>query len=449
MNQKGSKSALERLLGLFAEVKGGEGVTTILLTLNVFLLICAYYIIRPVRQALILTEGGAEIQSYLSAGLVILLLGVVPLYAFLAARLPRRTLINRVTLVFVACLGLFFVLGNLGVPLGVAFFLWVVIFNLMVVAQFWSFANDLYTPEAGKRLFAIIAFGASAGAVLGSTSVKAMIGKLGIYPPLLICGGVLLLALMITNIVDRRESRRARENGGIVEAEKPVAKGDAFKLVLKTPYLLMIAIMILFLNWVNTTGEYLLGRVVENAADQALTTAAAIDPDTFKKQFIGTFYADFYSVVNVSGLLIQLFLVSRILKYLGIRTALLILPVVAFLGYGIMGFFPVLVMIRWGKVAENATDYSLQNTLRGVLFLPTTREQKYKAKQAIDTFFVRTGDVLSAGVVALGTNVLILGVKGFALFNLVLVGFWLLLAFLIGRKYMQMTQGDDGKVAPG
>jgi AAA family ATP:ADP antiporter len=121
----------------------------------------------------------------------------------------------------------------------------------------------------------------------------------------------------------------------------------------------------------------------------------------------------------------------------------MILPAIALAGYGLLVFYPVLAVVRWAKTAENATDYSLQNTLRGVLFLPTTREQKYKAKQAIDTFFVRAGDVLSAGMVAFGTQVVILGTKGFAAFNLVLVVVWLVLAAMIGRRYLRMTRGSD------
>jgi AAA family ATP:ADP antiporter len=145
--------------------------------------------------------------------------------------------------------------------------------------------------------------------------------------------------------------------------------------------------------------------------------------------------------VNIAGLLLQLFVVSRVLKYFGVGVAILILPLIALGGYLIAAFYPVLTMVRWAKTAENATDYSVQNTVRQVLFLPTTREQKYKAKQAIDTFFVRAGDVLSAVVVFAGTTWLTLSTKGFALFNVVLVIIWLAIAFLIGRHYRRLTAG--------
>ena len=104
--------------------------------------------------------------------------------------------------------------------------------------------------------------------------------------------------------------------------------------------------------------------------------------------------------MNIAGLLLQLFVVSRVLKYLGVRVAILVLPLIALGGYLVAAFYPVLAIVRWVKTAENATDYSLQNTVRQVLFLPTTREQKYKAKQAIDTFFraLRRRPLRGAGV---------------------------------------------------
>lgn len=429
----------ERLMGAFAEVHAGEGPTAILLALNVFLLLASYYIMKPVREALILSGGGAELKAYMSAGQTVLMLFTVPLYARLASRVSRRRLLNGVTLFFVGCLGLFYLLAQARVPLGIAFYLWVGVFNLSVVAQFWSFANDLYTPEQGKRLFAIVAFGASAGAVVGPTIARWLIEPLGAFQLLLVAGAVLAASLLVTNYIDLRERRLDGQRSQTVSEkeapEPPMGKTGAYRLVFGNRYLLLIAILILFLNWVNTTGEYILSRVVTQAAEAAVgTDQAAVGT------FIGKFYAGFFQVVNIVGLLLQLFLVSRILKYLGVRVALAILPVIALVGYGLAAFLPVLGVIRWIKTAENATDYSLQNTLRGVLFLPTTREQKYKAKQAIDTIFVRAGDVLSALLVYVGTTFLAFHTAHFALFNLALVGVWIFLALLLGREFRRLTR---------
>jgi AAA family ATP:ADP antiporter len=413
MEQKRRPNLLDRFLNVFTEVHAGEGVSALLLGLNVFILMTAYYIIKPVREALILAgEGGAEWKSYASAGQAILLLGAVPLYSAIASRLPRRSLINRVTIFFAACLGLFYLLAQFHVPLGLLFYLWVGVFNLMIVAQFWAFANDVYTPSSGKRLFVIVAFGQSLGAVTGGVFAARSVGLIGVYPLLLLAGVLLLASLLLTNLVDSRSKQVPSMRHEAVD--EPLKKGGAFKMVFQHRYLLLIALLMLFLNWVNTTGEYI-------------------------------------SVVNLVGLLVQLFIVSRVLKYLGVRVAILVLPLIALGGYFIMAFIPVLSIIRWAKTAENATDYSLQNTVRQVLFLPTNREQKYKAKQAIDTFFVRAGDVLSAVLVAVGTTWLSFQTKHFALFNLGLVVVWLVLAVLIGRENRRLTSSEgteSGATAP-
>ena len=157
---------------------------------------------------------------------------------------------------------------------------------------------------------------------------------------------------------------------------------------------------------------------------------------------IGEFYGNYFTIVNVLAALIQAFLVSRVLKYFGVRVALMVLPVVALIGYGAMAFVPVLGFIRGAKLAENSLDYSLQNTTRNALYLPTSREAKYKAKQANDTFFVRLGDVLSAGVVFAGTVWLGFAPSQFALVNVGLIVIWLVLAVAIGRRFHQLAHSD-------
>ncbi len=140
--------------------------------------------------------------------------------------------------------------------------------------------------------------------------------------------------------------------------------------------------------------------------------------------------------------MLQLFVVSRIVKYLGMRVAIMALPMIALGGYFLIAFTPLLALIKVAKTAENSTDYSLNNTARQMLFLPTTREQKYKAKVAIDSFFVRAGDVLSAGLIYAGLHWLSFTITQFAIANLVLVVMWLALAFLVGRDNQRLMQAQ-------
>lgn len=495
-NETASPSWLDRSLRLFADVRSGEGARVVLLAVNVFLILTAYYVLKPVREALILGEGSAELKSYMSAAQVAVLALAVPLYGRLAGRLSRRKLINWVTGFFVACLVAFYLLAQLEVPLGIVFFIWIGIFNLMIVAQFWSFANDIYTNDEGERLFPIVAFGASLGAVLGATIAGQLIGPFGIYQLMLVGAAILVIEVQITNYIDRKERSgngsgdidvdrtgtlpaatsqyrmdtgelkalteeelerymaQQSDGGSDVDADGEAGDGDAgteptedeppstglgpFALVFKYRYLLLIAFLMLLLNWVNTTGEYILGSVVEDAADAAV--AAGTAGGLTVEDYIGKFYSDFFSVVNLVGLLIQLFLVSRIVKFIGVAGALLVLPIIALGAYTILAFYPVLAVVRWAKTAENSTDYSLNNTVRNMLFLPTTREQKYKAKQAIDSFFWRAGDVLSAVLVFVGTTFLAWTASNFAVFNIGLVIIWLAIAVAIGRLYSVLVK---------
>jgi len=457
---------LDRALRLFADVRAGEGGTVILLALNVFLLLAAYYFIKPVREALILSGEGAEVKSYASAGQALLLLVLVPAYGLLADRLPRRTLLNAVTAFFVMCLVGFYALTRAGVPVGVPFFLWVGIFNLMIIAQFWSFANDVYTKDQGERLFALVAFGGSAGAVLASVFAGRLIPLIGVPQLLLVAAGLLLLGSLLSNVIDGRERARHETHlpAHLTTAEIPAATGEyqiqqiedtkkltvslpgtgsagrpgTFRLVFQDRYLLLVAFLALVLNWVNTTGEYILGRTVEGAAQAAV--AAGTAGGLSVSEYIGAFYSQFFFAVNLVGLTVQLFVVSRLLKYFGVTVAVMVLPVIALFGYAVLAFAPILSLVRVVKIAENATDYSVQNTVRNVLFLPTSRDQKYKAKQAIDSFFVRGGDVLSALLVFVGTTALGLSATGFARINLVLAGIWTFLALAIGREYVRKSR---------
>ena len=445
--------ALDRILGVFADVRGGEAATALLLMLNIFLLLASYYLLKTIREPLILAApgGGAEVKSYAAAAIAGLLIILVPMYSALASRVSRVRLINFVTLFFIACLVAFFILSGAGVPIGVAFFIWVGIFNLMVIAQLWAFANDVYTVQEGKRLFAIVGFGASLGAIAGSFVTGQLVKAYGPYPFMLGAATLLAVCMVLTNIVSTREKRARRREprtdegaaatGATEGSSSPADQGlrgrSGFALVLQDRYLLLIGILMLLVNLVNTNGEYILGKTVVTLYTAAHGVAAAGGLD--EKKVIGEFYGNYFTVVNVLSAIIQAFVVSRVLKYFGVRAALLVSPVVALVGYGAMAYVPVLAFIRGVKLAENSLDYSLQNTTRNALYLPTSREAKYKAKQANDTFFVRFGDVTSAGIVFAGTTWLGFAARQFALVNAALVLVWLVIAIVLGRRFQRLA----------
>jgi AAA family ATP:ADP antiporter len=423
--QTSSLSPLERALSLFADVRAGEGTTVVLMLANIFLLLVCYSVVKTVREPLILLGGGAEVRSYTAAGQAVLLMGFVPLYGWFAARVDRARLLVGVSLFFIVCIELFAAAVALRMPfVGVAFFIWVGIFNVSLVAQFWSFANDIYNKESGDRLFPIIVIGMTAGAPIGSF-VAGHLFRSGVTPQVILQTSEALLAVSVFlyRQINRREERRS------AAASQTLSASGGFGLVLRSPYLRLVAALIVILNVVNTTGEYLVAKLLTAHVKELAMADAAFNAQAF----IGGFSGDYQFWVNVTAFFLQAFVASRLVKYRGLRGVLLALPLIALGGYAIVAAGVGFSVVRWIKTAENATDYSIMNTARQLLWLPTTRDEKYKAKQAIDTFFVRGGDVLSAVAVYLGAGVLHLDVQQFAIGNIVLTLVWIGLALLILR----------------
>jgi len=438
-----------KILRIVTVIRPGEALTAFLLTLYSFLLFLAYYIIKPVRDALMLDSWPAETKSYLSAAIAVLLIFVVKIFSRIASRAPRNKLITWVTLFFISNLGIFYILYLSGVgpgTMGIIFFIWAGIFNLIIVAQFWGFANDLYTEDEGKRLFPLVAFGATFGGFAGGSLTAWLTASLGVFELMLVAAGFLGICIFLTLIIHNREVKRAAIKAAQVsqelesakeEQEKPLGKEGAFRLVFRSHYLLYIAFFVLLLNFVNTNGVYMLDTVAQNAAAKAIETGTASGLD--QGQYLTTFFAGFYNIQNLFGMFVQLFIVSRVFKWFGVRVAIFILPALALGGYFFVSFGATLLLVKWVKALENGMDYSLMNTTRGALFLITTREEKYKAQAVTKSFFHRSGDVLSAALIFLGTTFLAFKVENFAMVNFVLVLIWIFLGILIFREHKKLS----------
>jgi AAA family ATP:ADP antiporter len=251
---------------------------------------------------------------------------------------------------------------------------------------------------------------------------------------------ILVFSLVLTVVINRRVRDEVSTPEAPPPQEKPLSNEHGFLLVLRNPYILTIAVLIVLLNLVNTTGEYILGKSVIAAAKSALPAGlSAAEAKEHTKRYIGAFYGDFFFWVNIASLLIQSFLVSRIVKYTKMAGLLLLLPIIALGAYALIAVGAGFVVLRWAKTAENSTDYSVMNTVKTMLWLPTSRDEKYKAKQAVDTFFVRIGDLLHAALVFVGTTWLGLSLRSFAWVNVVLIAVWMAMAVLLLKRYRRIT----------
>ncbi len=425
------KNLLEKVLSVVCDVRPGEGLGALILTVNLFTLLGAYYLLKTVRESLILAEGGAEVKAYSSAAQAIILFGVVPLYGWIATHLNRNRLLRWTTLFFASNLLIFYFVGQAGTRIGIVYYIWVGIFNVFTVAQLWAFATDLFSQDQGKRLFPLLGVGASAGAVAGAWIAGKLIKPLGTYNIMLVAVAALCICAGLTRLAGYIITKR----GGELEKKKDretLSSEGGFQLLIRDRYLMLIAILTVLLNIVSLSGDFIFGKLLVDQTNHVVGTAASLMKA--RKAYIGSYYASYYEWTNAVSFIIQTFLVSRIFKRIGVRGSMFVLPVLSLATFVTILANPILQVVRILKIAENGTNYSLQNTVRAALLLPTSREAKYKAKAAIETFCVRLGDVLQAGVIFIGTS-LHFGVQAFAGMTLVITLLWLFVAFRLYQEH--------------
>ena len=410
----------ERMLSLVTRVAPGEGRTAFLFFLHGFLLLASYQVVKALREAFMLTKFSAETRAYAVAGMALVLMLVVPLYGRLRHHLHGADLLRAVTLFFVATLPLFALLTHYQVSIAFAFFIWVGIYGVMVVSQMWAYAADSFNVKSGQRLFVVIMLGANLGALAGAKLTQVAVAALSPMGLMILATCTLGATLFLAK--PERDAIPAASRAVEIERSRPVPKLlGGIGLVLRDRYLLHMALFVVLLNWINSTGEFILADFVKaDAVARVAESGGALDLGTLITEFYGSF--NFW--VTLISLLMQLFLVSRIYHLVGVRGGLLVQPVIVALGYALLvfgpmlgGFIPFFYLIRRLKFAENSVDYSLMNTTRQALFLPVDRDSKYDGKTAIDTFFWRFGDLIQAVGIFIGLHWLDWEARDFAVVN--------------------------------
>ncbi len=437
------QDCFERCLALLAPLRPGEGRCVAILWLQAFSLMLAYYLIRPVREALILTEGGAEFRSYAVAVQAALLILIVPAYSAWVRRTDPRRIYVFVNAFFVSHLLLFFLAGQAGMKFGFVFFVWGSLFSVMAVTQFWAFATDLFNVNSGERLFGLIAVGISGGAFAGAQAASVLFDVIGTHGLMLAAAAALTVAIFLGARVRAAIPASAQ---GRDAAARPSAGGrgrwlGGFAVVARSRYLVGIAALVVLLNWITSAGDFVLTSWLADIAGREAPGAEA--------GYIGRFMARYCSAVTLVSFLVQLLLVSRIIQFAGLARALMLTPLAFAAGYLLVGIVPAFLLLQSVLVVQRSFDYSLLNTTRNALLLPMGREAKYQAKTAIDTFFFRAGDLLASGSIFVGLR-LFEDVR--AQFIWLIAGLsltLLLVAWLIAREYARREREAAGLTAGG
>ena len=434
-------SHFERFLRLFTSVRPGEGRSVLYLFFTAFLLMAAYYLLRPVRDALILAEGSAEIRAYAQGIVAVTLIFLLPLYKQLFEGLAdpasRSRVLRWVTAFFISNLLIFYLMGRGGLAISVPFFVWLSIFNVSVLAQFWAFAADLFNVRSGQRLFVVIMVGASSGAWVGSQGSKHLVSVIGHFELMLLASAVLIFPIILSAFAER-----SVPSGSANPHQEPLGDGrftredlvGGFDVVFRSRYLISIAALIVVLNYVNTAGEYVLAWFADRQAE-----TVAMSGSVSETQYLARFYGDYNAWFTLISLVVQLFIVTRIFRWVGVRGAMLVLPVLLIINYAVLLILPLFGLVRLLMIAEKSVTYSVQNTTNQALYLPLTREQKNVGKMTIETFFVRAADAVHAGVIYLLVGIAGLGIQTILGINLCLALVALAIAFDIRRHHRRVS----------
>jgi AAA family ATP:ADP antiporter len=439
----------ERFLSLFTTLRPREGRGVVLLCVQAFSILFAYYLLKVIRDPLILSEGSAELKSYTNAMQAAILMVVVPIFARVYYRLghesAKHIIISRIIVFFIFNIILFAFAQQAGWPIAIAFYVWLGIFSVMVLAVFWGFSADLYNVKSGQRVFPVIAAAASGGAYVGAEVVGWWYPIVGYSGIMLTAAVVLLVPWWFCGKVEKTIPPGSVSLIADEFHEKPPPITEGFMVVFRSYYLTMIALFIIVMNLVNTNGEYILATFVTQEAD-ALLAAGTITGG--RDDFIAAFYSSYQAWFTLLSFLIQLFVVSRIFDWIGLKGALLVLPLLMLGSYSLVFLFPIMAVVRVAMIAENSISYSLLNTTRHALFLPVRREEKYVGKNCIDTFFFRCGDLLSALAVYVGSSLIGIGLLGFVATNLVLALVVLWFAWIIGNRNKRVIEESHANIPP-
>ncbi len=417
--------AAGRLLGRVIDVRAGEVRALAWSWLYVFALFLAYYVLRPIRDELGVA-GGVRNLPWLFTGTLVAMLAVNPLFALAVRRWPRERFIAVTYRFFMLNLLAFMALLWMATPeqhvwIGRAFFIWVSVFNLFVVSVFWSFVVDVFDAGQGKRLFGFLAAGATVGGLAGSALTSGLVEHVG--QTWLLLASILLLevAVFATRRLSQISDAFQRSVQGDDDPHRAVGGGIFAGLThtFRSPYLLGIAFFILFYSVTSTILYFQQAQIAEaNFPDRAARTA---------------FFANIDLWVNVFTLAIQLFLTGRVMGWLGVALTLSILPLVSIAGFASLAAMPTVAVFVAVQVCRRVSNFALARPTREVLFTVVPREDRYKAKNFIDTVVYRGGDQVGswayAGLLAIGFTL-----TGIAWIAVPLSALWLGLSYWLGRR---------------
>ena len=421
---------MNQFLRRLVVLQPGEAPALLASFATLFCVFASYTILRPVRDALGITSGLENIP-YLFWGVFVVMLLLQPVYGWLTSRFPRSVFLPWVYGFFAANLILFWAWFHLGgdhIWIARTYFVWVSVFNLFVVAAFWSLMADVYSREQAGRLFGFIWAGASTGGLIGPLIARKLAIPFGAVNLLPISAALLVLSLLFMGFVirwQRRQGPAAADQAPPPAAHAGAGVGGgvfaAFAQVARSPYLIGIVAFVLLMTWVSTF-LYL--------EQQAFVAKAFSNADERTRFFAGI---DFW--VQAASLFIQFLLFGRLFKWFGMRALLAAVPLLMTAGYVVFALAPTFMVLVVVYAVRRVADYAITRPCRDSLFTVVSREEKYQAKSLIDTFAYRGGDALSGSLYKALTSGLGAGPAAIGWLGAGVALAWSVLALALGRAF--------------
>ncbi len=424
------RSVITRLLRPVVQLRDGESLTVLLMFLYSFLAMAGYNMIKPVTRGLFIEQLGAENLPWVQFGAGIVIGLIMQGYTRVITRVPRRWMIP-VTLGGIVVLMTAFYGGFQGAPdsrwVAVGFYLFGLIIGILLISQFWTLANDVYDPRQAKRLFGFIGAGASLGGFAGATLTSLVVERIGTNSVLLVSAATLLVCTVAVAVIVRREPEAGKSDASKTGEEASVSGSEAVRLLRSSRHLQTIAMVI---------GFAAIGAAI---IEQQLNMAAAESRGAHNADAVTAFLAQVTAYLSMIGFLIQVFLTSRIHRYLGIGFALMILPVVDSATGLLMLLNGALWTAALARIMDTSLRYTVDKTTREILFLPLPVDIKYQAKPFIDV----TVDRVAKGLGALLLLVLVqdwglsLGWRQLSYASLTMMALWATFALTARREYLR------------
>jgi len=418
------KNTVLKLINLLTRMRPNEIRATLLSFAFVFLLMTAYFILRPVRDAMSSDWSDTEL-SWLWTSTFFFSFLAVSLYGEIISRIKFNYVVPGVYVFFSITFFAFNFLSFILIDqdfINKIFYVWLSVFSLFHVSVFWSFISNIFSKEQAPRLFGFIASGASIGAILGPSIPILFANQVGTMNLLIIAGIILLIPVPLISWLKKIKFSELQNHNIDIDVHKNTIRKDflsGFSSLIKNPYLISISLFILFYVVMNTFVYFELRKLL-------------IDFDRDARTQI---WASIDLIVNILAIVTAIFFTSRITTRFGMPATLALIPTIMILGWIVVAISPILLFLIGLQIIRRAGNYSITKPGREMLFTLVDNEARYKVKPVIDIVVYRGGDMLTAWFYTFLTATVGLGLSGISIIATILASFWALTGLYLGNRY--------------